>query len=161
MSGRSVSISGTCRFSLTRIRFLQKAREAADHGRARSAFLGALEERTLRKLTDHGYLLSVRAGQVVTRTGLVQQELFVIVCGTFRVSDGARSPTLSPGEVFGEVGFFGGSHQRSATVIAETDGALLVIGRRWLEQLKGSDPKASAEVLFELARAMADRLYGH
>jgi hypothetical protein len=38
-------------------------------------------------------------------------------------------------------------------------GQILVIRRRWLNELRDSDPGCAADILFELARALADRVY--
>jgi hypothetical protein len=35
---------------------------------------------------------------------------------------------------------------------------LLVVRRRWLDELRESDPRAAADVLFQLARTLADRV---
>ena len=53
-------------------------------------FLAAIGEATMRKLIDHGVLMNVEAGQVLTKQGLVQPELFVIVAGQYEVHDGMR-----------------------------------------------------------------------
>ncbi len=134
---------------------LERVRDDNDH----SAFLQALDERTVRKLVDHGFLLSVRGGQVLTRQGVIQRELFVVIEGAIAIADHDHHlRTIGPGEVVGEVGFFASTHRRSATVTAQTDGQVLVVTRRWLDEMKESDPRAAADILFELARALADRV---
>jgi hypothetical protein len=35
---------------------------------------------------------------------------------------------------------------------------LLVVRRRWLDELRESDPRAAADVLFQVARTLADRV---
>ena len=52
--------------------------------------LDALSEETVRKLTDKGFLMNVAAGELLTEKGLSQQEIFVILDGTFEVFDGER-----------------------------------------------------------------------
>lgn len=134
---------------------LERVRDDNDH----SAFLQTLDERTVRKLVDHGFLLSVRGGQVLTRQGVIQRELFVVIEGAIAIADHDHHlRTIGPGEVVGEVGFFASTHRRSATVTAQTDGQVLVVTRRWLDEMKESDPRAAADILFELARALADRV---
>jgi CRP-like cAMP-binding protein len=76
------------------------------------------------------------------------------------VHDGARRlRVVGRGEVIGEVGFFGTSGRRSASVSAATNGQVLVLRRHFLDELRDSDPAIAAEILFELARALADRMY--
>ena len=65
-----------------------RLRSAAGDPGAR--FLAALDEATLHKLTDRGVLMNVEAGQVLTKKGLVQQELFVIIDGRYEVYDEKR-----------------------------------------------------------------------
>jgi hypothetical protein len=122
-------------------------------------FLAALEHATLHKLTDHGVLMNVRAGQVLTKQGLVQQELFVIIDGRYEIHDHTRRlRVVGPGDVVGEIGFFSSARRRSATITAATDGQVLVVRRRWLDEMRESDPRAAADVLFQLARALANRV---
>jgi hypothetical protein len=122
--------------------------------------LEALSEETVHKLADKGFLMNVPAGELLTEKGLAQQEIFLILEGTFEVYDGARRlRVVGRGEVIGEVGFFGSSGRRSASVSAATDGQVLVCRRHFLDELRASEPAMAAEILFELARALADRMY--
>jgi predicted GNAT family N-acyltransferase len=125
-------------------------------------FLAAIGEATMRKLIDHGVLMNVEAGQVLTKQGLVQQELFVIIAGRYEVHDGMRRlRVVGPGEVVGEIGFFSTTRRRSATIRAAIGGQVLVVRRRWLDDVRHSDPAAAADVLFQLARTLADRVNSH
>jgi CRP-like cAMP-binding protein len=122
--------------------------------------LDVLTEETLHKLTDKGFLMKVSAGELLTEKGLAQQEIFLILDGAFEVHDGNRRLRLiGRGDVIGEVGFFGTSGRRSASVIAASDGQVLVLRRHFLDELREHDPACAAEILFELARALADRMY--
>jgi NTE family protein len=114
----------------------------------------------VRRLSDKGFLMKVPAGELLTEKGLAQQELFVIVSGVFEVYDGERRlRVIGPGDVVGEVAFFGSSGRRSASVSAASDGQVLVLRRHFLDQLREKEPAIAADVLFELARALADRVY--
>jgi CRP-like cAMP-binding protein len=122
--------------------------------------LDVLTEETLHKLTAKGFLMNVPAGELLTEKGLAQQEIFLILDGAFEVHDGNRRLRLiGRGDVIGEVGFFGTSGRRSASVIAASDGQVLVLRRHFLDELREHDPACAAEILFELARALADRMY--
>ena len=122
--------------------------------------LEALSEDTVRKLSDKGFLMDIPAGQLLTEKGLAQREIFVILDGVFEVHDGDRRiALLGPGEVIGEVGFFGTSGRRMASVTAASDGQVLALRRRFVDELMKSDPACAAEVLFGLARVLADRQY--
>ncbi len=122
--------------------------------------LNRLTGETLHKLTDRGFLMEIPAGELLTEKGLAQQEMFVILDGTFEVYDGPRRlRVIGRGDVIGEVGFFSTSGRRSASVLAATNGQVLVLRRHLIDELRKHDPACAAEILFELARALADRMY--
>ena len=122
--------------------------------------LDALSEDTVRKLTAKGFLMDVPAGQLLTEKGLTQREIFVILDGAFEVHDGDRRLcVLGQGDVIGEIGFFRSSGRRAASVTAGSDGQVLVLRRHFVDELMKSDPACAAEVLFGLARVLADRQY--
>jgi hypothetical protein len=138
--------------------------EHIDRFRAAAAeqprMLQALSEATVRRLSHQGFLMKVPSGELLTEKGLAQQELFVILDGVFEVYDGTRRlRVIGPGDVIGEIAFFGTSGRRSASVVAACDGQVLVLRRHFLDQLRQSEPEIAAELLFELARALADRMY--
>ncbi len=136
---------------------VEALRQAADE---HPSMLESLSEDTVRKLSDKGFLMNVPAGQLLTEKGLTQREIFVILDGAFEVHDGDRRiALLGPGEVIGEVGFFGTSGRRMASVTAASDGQVLVLRRRFVDELMKSDPACAAEILFGLARVLADRQY--
>ena len=61
------------------------------------------------------------AGKHLARAGASEYEFFILDEGRARVErDGRALRTLEPGDVFGEIAFFGDGH-RSADVIAETN----------------------------------------
>jgi Cyclic nucleotide-binding domain len=136
---------------------VSRLREAAD---GPPSMLDALSDETVRKLARKGFMMKIEAGQLLTEKGLYQREIFVILDGAFEVHDGDRRlRVIGPGDVFGEIGFFGSSGRRSASVTAATDGQVLVIRRHFVDELIKSDPTCAAEVLFGLARVLADRQY--
>jgi len=135
---------------------VDRLRQAAD----RPSMLEALSEDTVRKLSGKGFLMNVPAGQLLTEKGLTQREIFVVLEGTFEVHDGDRRiAVLGPGGVVGEVGFFGTSGRRMASVTAASDGQVLALRRRFVDELMKSDPACAAEILLGLARVLADRQY--
>jgi len=124
------------------------------------SILESLSEETVSKLSEKGFLMDVRAGQLLTEKGLTQREIFVVLDGAFEVHDGDRRICLlGQGDVIGEIGFFGTSGRRAASVTAATDGQVLVLRRRFVDELMKNDPACAAEVLFGLARVLADRQY--
>lgn len=136
---------------------VSRLRETADD---QPSMLESLSEDTVRKLSGQGFLMDIPAGQLLTEKGLTQREIFVILDGAFEVHDGDRRiAVLGRGDVIGEVGFFGTSGRRTASVTAASDGQVLVLRRRFVDELMKNDPACAAEILFGLARVLADRQY--
>jgi Cyclic nucleotide-binding domain/Acetyltransferase (GNAT) domain len=136
---------------------VERLRQAAGD---RPSILEALSEDTVRKLTEKGFLMDVSAGHLLTEKGLTQREIFVILDGVFEVHDGDRRlAVLGTGDVIGEIGFFGTSGRRSASVTAASGGQVLALRRHFVDELMKSDPACAAEILFGLARVLADRQY--
>jgi len=116
--------------------------------------LEALSDGTVQKLSDKGLLMNIPAGQLLTEKGLTQREIFVMLGGAFEVRDGDRRiALLGPGEVRGEVSFFGTSGRRMTSVTAVSGRQVLVLRRRFVAELMRSGPGCAAGVLSGLARA--------
>ncbi len=111
-------------------------------------------------LLEQSYTLDVRPGQVVTRADLVEQEMFIIVDGTFEVvaSDGRRLAVLTKGDMFGELAMFLASGRRTASIRARTPGKVLMLRRKYLRELIERDPGLASRVLFNIGRVMAERM---
>ena len=124
----------------------------------RPAMLDSLSPATVRKLSGEGLLLTVPAGELLTEKGLGQRELFVVIEGLFEASvDGQRTGLIEDGDVIGELAFFSTSGRRIASVRAVSDGRVLVLRRHFIDELRESDPACAAEIIFALARVLADR----
>jgi CRP-like cAMP-binding protein len=122
-------------------------------------FVDALPENALRRLAASGYLLHLEAGHLVTREGIGQREMFVILEGACEVeSGGRRVALLEKGDLFGEIAFFSEAGERTATVRALTPCGLLVLRQKFLEELARSDPEAAYRILLNVSRIMAERL---
>jgi len=123
------------------------------------AVFRALDEEIVKKLAELGLILEVPAGMLVTREGHVEREMFIVLDGTFVAFSGDRVfSSMTKGDVFGEVAFFVGTGERSASVRAETHGKLAVIRRGTLAELGRSAPEAAQTLLFNLARVLAERV---
>jgi Cyclic nucleotide-binding domain/Acetyltransferase (GNAT) domain len=123
-----------------------------------ASFLAQLSPATVELLSGKGFLLTVPAGELLTEKGLGQRELFVVLDGAFEAFDGERTLRLmTSGDVIGEIAFFHTSGKRTASVRALSDGQVLVVRRRFVDELIESDPAAAAEILMQLARVLADR----
>ncbi len=125
----------------------------------RPNFLDALPEKVRKQLADNGAILRPPAGKTVTTQGHVEREIYVVLDGTFEViRDGEAIAVLTRGDVFGEVAFFRDSGVRSASVCAVTDGAVMMLNRKFLDRIGKSDPQSAQTILFNLARTLSERL---
>lgn len=124
-------------------------------------FLDRLPDGSLKRLAEKGFLMDVQEGQLVTRENLQEKEVFVILKGVFEVvARRKRLAILHKGEVFGELAFFTEAGLRTASIRAMTEGRLLVLRRRFLDELRQEDLKLACQILFNLGRIMAGRLSG-
>jgi len=122
-------------------------------------FVDALSPGALFHLSESGYLLDVKAGDLLTRAGIGQREMFVILEGACEVEGaGKRIALLDKGDLFGEIAFFSESGERSATVRALSDCKLLVLRQQFLAELTTNDPEAACQILLNLGRIMAERM---
>jgi CRP/FNR family transcriptional regulator, cyclic AMP receptor protein len=88
--------------------------------------------RKVARLAEH---VKIDQGEVVVREGQNDRELFLILTGTFEVTQaGRRVNALGPCDFFGELGALNRG-ARSATVTALSDLELLVIGPREFDSL--------------------------
>jgi len=95
-------------------------------------------------------------GKVIVRQGDPGRECFVIAEGKARATiRGRGSEPLGPGSFFGEMSLLD-QGPRSATVKAETDMHLLVLGSREFSSLVKEVPTVSVRMM----RGLAERLRG-
>ena len=124
-------------------------------------FVDALSPGALFHLSESGYLLNVKAGDLITRAGIGQREMFVILEGACEVEgEGKRIALLEKGDLFGEIAFFSESGERTATVRALSDCKLLVLRQKFLDELTTNDPEAACQILLNVSRIMAERMSG-
>ena len=102
--------------------------------------------------------VEVPAGHVLMRQGDFGHECFVILNGkakvSFRGKRGAKM--LGPGDCFGEMALLQPRGKRSATVTAETDMNLLVLGSRQFSALIDKVPSVAKKVLAAVAERVRE-----
>jgi CRP-like cAMP-binding protein len=124
-------------------------------------FVDSLAPAAVKRLASSGYLLDTQPGQLITREGIGQREMYVILEGACEVERaGRRFALLEKGDLFGEVAFFSESGERTATVRALTRCRLLVLRQKFLQELARSDPDAAYQILLNVSRILAERLGG-
>ncbi len=129
------------------------------HPNKKNSFLDALSDKTLKKLSEFGFIMDAPAGMLITREGHFEREIYIILDGVFEVFQGDTVlRRLSEGDVFGEVAFFHESGKRSASVRAIEDGRIITLRRKFLDKLSESDPKMALNITFNLAKTLSTLL---
>ncbi|HEX9375624.1 MAG TPA: cyclic nucleotide-binding domain-containing protein [Actinomycetota bacterium] len=131
-------------------------RNVIEHFRKVPLF-SAVSERGLRAIISTSDEISEPAGSVLVAEGDHRREFFVIVSGTARVTRrGRKVATVGPGDWFGEFALLAGV-PRTATVTAETDVTLIMLGPQQLELVLDEEPTVTRAVL----KALGERLHPH
>ena len=120
---------------------------------AQVSLFSALSNKELQKIAKASDEVEVSAGKTLVEEGAVGHEFFLILEGEAAVKRGGRKVTLGPGQYFGELALLD-RKPRSASVVAETDMKLLVIGQREFSGVIDEVPGLSHKLL----AAMATRL---
>ncbi len=98
---------------------------------------------------------------VIIDQGSFTKDLFIIRSGRFIVSDSMGEEfilaALNPGDVFGEMSFFG-SGIRSATVTCVEPGEVLSLSREEFKIMHDRNPDLTIRICCNLARLLSDRL---
>jgi CRP/FNR family transcriptional regulator, cyclic AMP receptor protein len=109
-------------------------------------------KKDLKTVAANAERVSVPAGRVLAEQGQTGREVFVIVDGRARVlRNGRKIATLGPGQIFGELSLLDRA-PRNATVVADTDMALLVLGQREFAKIVDAAPAFARALLTGLAR---------
>jgi CRP-like cAMP-binding protein len=111
--------------------------------------------RALELIARRAFLLDVPAGGLVVRKGTADREMFLVLSGELDVNRGAAR--IVAGEAVGEMAVLGSPGVRTATVHAVKPSRLLVLRRRFLDELARRDPAAAYTLSRNLARVVADR----
>ncbi|HEX2039726.1 MAG TPA: cyclic nucleotide-binding domain-containing protein [Acidimicrobiales bacterium] len=114
----------------------------------------ACSKRDLQTIGRTSDEVDVPAGHTLTEEGKQGHEFYLILDGQASVRrNGKKVATLGPGQYFGELSLLD-KGPRSATVVADTDMRLLVIGQR---EFNGTLDEVPA-LAHKLLRTMAARL---
>ena len=116
----------------------------------------ALSRKELGLVARRAEDVKVDAGRVLVSEGSSGSEFFVILEGTAKVSRrGRKVATLGPGAAFGELALLDRA-PRNATVTAETDMELVVLGQREFGGVIDEVPGVARKLLTGMARRLRD-----
>ena len=101
----------------------------------------------------------MRQGQTVFRVGDVGNTLYYLQRGSVRLPE--IGVTVSPGEVFGEIGIFTPEHKRTCSAVCESDVDLFSLSSDQVKRIYFANPHFAFFILHLIAtRLMADRQRG-
>ncbi|MCU0267875.1 MAG: cyclic nucleotide-binding domain-containing protein [Acidimicrobiales bacterium] len=122
----------------------------------------ACSNRDLQKIAKASDEVTIEAGRELVEQGRIGHECFVIIDGTATVKRNNRKiATLGSGDYFGELALLDGG-PRTATVVADTDMTVLVLGQREFHGLLDEVPGLSHKVLSTMAgriRELDQKIY--
>jgi hypothetical protein len=132
----------------------EPAQVAAELLRTPSPIFAGLSPAALRRIASGAFVVQIDAGELVVRKGTADREMYLVLSGQLLVEGGV---SIGPGEPMGEMAFLGTPGVRTATVHATKPSRLLVLRRRFLDELAKEDVRAAYAVSRNLARVAADR----
>ena len=116
----------------------------------------ALSKRDLKTVEQAADRIEVPAGREVVSEGRTGHEFFLILDGKASVTrDNRKVADLGPGDYFGEMAVLD-QGPRTATVVADTDMNLLVLGQREFAGLISTVPGLAGKLMRSLAGRLRD-----
>jgi CRP/FNR family cyclic AMP-dependent transcriptional regulator len=120
----------------------------------RVPIFSALTPRQLRRVLRATEEYLYMDGSTIVREGATNEQLFVILDGSVRITRGGRPVArMSAGDFFGEISLLDGG-PRTATVVADGPVRCLVLLRKEFQQILGEMPLVATKTL----RSLASRL---
>ncbi len=156
-SPRSQNLGAMCTIGGRRLICVPMARRDTfiDHLQEVSLF-SACSRKDLQLVARRAEDVRVPAGKVLVTEGETGHEFFVILEGTAKVTrQGRRIATLGPGQAFGELALLDKA-PRNATVVAESDVELVVLGQREFAGIIDEVPGFSRKLLAGMAKRLRE-----
>ncbi len=130
--------------------------EAIVGGLRRSALLGGLKERELKRLAALAKVREVAPGVTIVKRGEKGIGFYVILGGSVQVRKGTQTVArLGPGDFFGELALFD-DRPRSADVIALEPTTVVVLSRWEFWGFAGERSEMLRTILQEMARRLEE-----
>lgn len=136
---------------------------AADH-LATVPLFASLSKKDLQRVAKASDEVGIEAGRTLVEQGRTGHEFFLIIEGSAAVRRNNRKVTdLGPGQYFGELAILDRG-PRSASVVANTDMKVLVLGQREFVGVLDSIPGMAYKLLTVMAQRLREadtRALGH
>jgi CRP/FNR family transcriptional regulator, cyclic AMP receptor protein len=116
----------------------------------------SLSKKELRQIARVAEQVKVNAGTEIVREGTPGREFYLVVSGQASVRrSGRKVATLGPGSYFGEMALLDRG-PRSATVVAETEMELVILGQREFMGVLDEVPAVAHKLLVSMAARLRD-----
>jgi CRP/FNR family transcriptional regulator, cyclic AMP receptor protein len=116
----------------------------------------ALSKKELNMVAKAADVVTVKAGTEIVTEGSTGHEFFLILAGQAAVRRGGRKvATLGAGDYFGELSLLDRS-PRNATIVAETEMDVAVIGQREFMAVLDQVPAVSHKLLVTMAHRLRE-----
>jgi CRP-like cAMP-binding protein len=116
----------------------------------------ALSKKELNMVAKAADVVTIKAGADIVTEGTTGHEFFLILDGQASVRRGGRKvATLNPGDYFGELSLLDRG-PRSATVVADNDVEVAVIGQREFMAVLDQVPAVSHKLLVTMAHRLRE-----
>ncbi len=123
---------------------------------AQVQMFSALNKKELRLIAKAAEVVTVKAGTVIVTEGTIGHEFYLVLAGRATVRRNGRKVTsLDAGSYFGELALLDHG-PRSATVVAETDMELAVIGQREFLGVLDQVPAVANKLLISMAARLRE-----
>jgi CRP/FNR family transcriptional regulator, cyclic AMP receptor protein len=123
---------------------------------AQVKMFSSLNKKELRLIAQDSDVITVRAGSEIVKEGQIGHEFYLILDGQATVKrNGRKIATLSTGDYFGEMALLDRG-PRSATVVADTDCELLLIGQREFMAVIDAVPPVAHKLLVSMAARLRE-----
>ena len=120
------------------------------------ALFAACSRKDLQLVAKRAEDIRVAAGKALVTEGETGHEFFVILTGTAKVTRrGRKIATLGPGDAFGELALLEKA-PRNASVVAETDMELVVLGQREFAGIVDEVPGFARKMLAGMAKRLRE-----
>jgi CRP/FNR family transcriptional regulator, cyclic AMP receptor protein len=122
----------------------------------RAPLFEGLSRKELAQLARVSEDMEIPQGQVLTKEGEIGHEFFVILDGEARVTrQGRKVANIGPGSAFGELALLEKA-PRNATVVADSDMELVVLGQREFAGLIDEVPGFARKLLAGMAHRLRE-----
>lgn len=124
----------------------------------RGSFFEGLRPAIVEELMARGVVREIDEGEVILHEDDDVQEMYVVLEGCFEIfANGKSVDVAGRGEIVGEIAMFSTGHRRTAIVEALIPSRVLALTPAALRNLALGDPDSGYQVMFNLARFVAER----